>query len=157
MVEIEWEKLDRGELEQIINMGRFYLDALDRAEKLTDVLTEITSNIDVVDGRPWVQPTGSQDVYPFGATVTFKGRLWRSEHPFNAWKPGTPDLWTDLGAAPAKTPKVPVEDYPKWEPGLSVQAGGLVAFEGALYRVVQAHVTQAGWEPPTVPALFTKI
>lgn len=30
-----------------------------------------------------------------------------------------------------------------------------VRYEGVLYRVLQAHNTQAGWEPPNVPALFT--
>lgn len=30
-------------------------------------------------------------------------------------------------------------------------------FDGALYRVVQAHTTQADWTPPTVPALWAAV
>ena len=157
VVDIGWEKLSRDELEQIINLGKFYLDALDREERLMGVLAEITSGADVVEGLPWVQPTGSHDVYPSGVTVTHEGRLWRSEHPFNAWPPGTPNLWADLGKAPATVPGLPVDDYPAWATGTPVHAGDIITYEGTLYRAVQAHTTQAGWEPPMVPALFTRI
>lgn len=157
VVDIGWEKLDRTELEQIINLGKFYLDALDREERLMGVLAEITGGIDVVEGRPWVQPTGSHNVYPLGVTVTHEGHLWRSEHPFNAWPPGTPNLWTDLGKAPASVDAPPADDHPAWEPGIQVRVGDIVAHDRTLYRVVQAHTTQAGWEPPMAPALFTRI
>ena len=32
-----------------------------------------------------------------------------------------------------------------------------VQYEGKLYRCVQWHTAQAGWEPPKVPALWTEI
>lgn len=44
--------------------------------------------------------------------------------------------------------------YSKWEVGKSLRVGDRVRYEGKLYQVVQAHTTQAGWEPPVVPALF---
>ena len=47
--------------------------------------------------------------------------------------------------------------YPKWAVGIAVAVDGLYQFSGALYRVVQAHTTQADWTPPTVPALFTPV
>ena len=47
--------------------------------------------------------------------------------------------------------------YPKWAVGIAVAVDSLYQFSGALYRVVQAHTTQADWTPPTVPALFTPV
>ena len=44
--------------------------------------------------------------------------------------------------------------FDEWAVGKNVAVGEILAYDGKLYRVVQAHTTQAGWEPPTVPALF---
>ena len=44
--------------------------------------------------------------------------------------------------------------WPQWEPGLSATVGRVFAWNGALYEVIQAHTTQADWEPQMVPALF---
>lgn len=35
--------------------------------------------------------------------------------------------------------------------------GDLVRHDGAVFRVVQAHTSQAGWAPPVVPALFAPV
>ena len=32
-----------------------------------------------------------------------------------------------------------------------------ILYEDVLYRVEQTHVSQEGWEPPKVPALFTRV
>jgi hypothetical protein len=38
---------------------------------------------------PWVQPTGAQDAYPLGATVTHNGQTWENTgSPANVWAPG---------------------------------------------------------------------
>lgn len=48
--------------------------------------------------------------------------------------------------------------YPKFEAGLAVKVGERYRdSNGQLYKVVQAHTTQADWQPSTVPALFAKI
>lgn len=44
--------------------------------------------------------------------------------------------------------------FPAWEAGAAYGAGERVTHGGALYRVVQAHTSQGGWEPQLVPALF---
>jgi hypothetical protein len=44
-----------------------------------------------------------------------------------------------------------------WQPGISVVAGEQVTYNGVTYTVVQSHTTQAGWEPPNVPSLFTPV
>lgn len=65
------------------------------------------------------------------------------------WTPGlTPALWRvyrDVANEPAT---------PDWRAGIAVQVGETFVYQGHTYRVRQAHTTQAGWEPPTVPALW---
>lgn len=43
-----------------------------------------------------------------------------------------------------------------WSPGVSVKAGELYSYQGKIYRVIQSHTTQSGWEPPSVPALWSE-
>lgn len=50
-----------------------------------------------------------------------------------------------------------VELFPAWTADTAYEADIRVRYEGNLYRVVQAHTSQAGWEPPNVPALFTQV
>ena len=44
--------------------------------------------------------------------------------------------------------------FPRWRPNRDVAVDEVYGFSGTLYRVVQAHTTQADWTPPEVPALF---
>lgn len=50
-----------------------------------------------------------------------------------------------------------IELFPKWEAGLSVAVGERYQHLGKLYRVVQAHTTQADWKPQDTPALWTEV
>jgi hypothetical protein len=64
------------------------------------------------------------------------------------WTPDTtPTLWnihrTDDGTGPVA-----------WQPGIALQVGEQVTYDGTIYTVTQGHTTQNGWEPPAVPALF---
>ena len=47
--------------------------------------------------------------------------------------------------------------YDRWAAGMAVAVGDRLVYGDRLYRVTQAHTTQAGWEPDKVPALFTVI
>lgn len=110
--------------------------------------------------RPWTQPLGAHDAYPRGAVVAHKGRVWESRNPANVWEPGgtgvPAGLWKDATAsAPAPTP-TPTPNGPAWKAGEAVKAGDVRTHQGAAYTVVQPHTTQAGWEPPAVPALWKK-
>lgn len=49
------------------------------------------------------------------------------------------------------------ELYPHWEPDMEVTADERMYYEDKLYRVVQSHTTQEGWEPDKTPALFTEV
>lgn len=47
---------------------------------------------------------------------------------------------------------------PEWRPGVSLAVGDTVMYEGNMFVVVQAHTTQAGWEPGTsTQALFRRV
>ena len=50
-----------------------------------------------------------------------------------------------------------VELFPTWMTGTSYEADQRVRYEDKLYRCVQAHTSQDGWEPPAVPALWTEV
>ena len=48
------------------------------------------------------------------------------------------------------------ELFPLWEANMAYAIGDRRRYEDLLYRCVQAHTSQAGWEPPTVPALWVR-
>ena len=50
-----------------------------------------------------------------------------------------------------------VEFYPEWVAGVAYTAGYKVQRNGKLWRCLQAHTSQAGWEPENVPALWEEI
>ena len=50
-----------------------------------------------------------------------------------------------------------VEFYPAWDAGQAYTAGYKVQHGGKLWRCVQAHTSQTGWEPENTPALWTEI
>ena len=50
-----------------------------------------------------------------------------------------------------------VELFDRWHPGMELTANQRISHEDKLYRVVQAHTAQEGWEPDKTPALFTEV
>lgn len=60
------------------------------------------------------------------------------------------DILTDEQAE-----RVP-QAYPEWEAGVAYKVGDRRRYDRKLYRCVQAHTSQDGWEPPTVPALWVR-
>ena len=46
--------------------------------------------------------------------------------------------------------------FPVWEPGVAYTVGDRRQYAELLYRCVQAHTSQEGWEPPVVPALWAR-
>jgi secreted trypsin-like serine protease len=58
------------------------------------------------------------------------------------------------GGDPSPPPPTPPPGSGTWRPGVSYPAGAVVSYDGRGYRAVQAHTSQAGWEPPNVPALW---
>ena len=50
-----------------------------------------------------------------------------------------------------------IELFERWKIGMELIVDQRVGYEEKLYRVVQAHKAQAGWEPDKTPALFTEV
>lgn len=47
--------------------------------------------------------------------------------------------------------------YPAWAENTAYTVGYKVTYNGRLWRVVQAHTSQVGWEPTNVPAMWESI
>lgn len=50
-----------------------------------------------------------------------------------------------------------VELFPAWKVETAYAVGERIRYGEKLYRCEQAHTSQAGWEPPNVPALWTEV
>jgi chitodextrinase len=46
------------------------------------------------------------------------------------------------------------QSAPAWAVGVSYTVGEQVTYDGATYQCIQAHTSEAGWDPPAVPALW---
>ncbi|CCL98522.1 uncharacterized protein FIBRA_00521 [Fibroporia radiculosa] len=46
---------------------------------------------------------------------------------------------------------------PEWEPGTWYDIGSVVVHQGVLYKIIQAHRSEPGWEPPATPALWGRM
>lgn len=49
------------------------------------------------------------------------------------------------------------ELFPAWAVGVAYSVGERVQYDGKLYKVVQAHTSQADWTPDKTPALFAEV
>lgn len=47
--------------------------------------------------------------------------------------------------------------YPEWKPGLECGVGYKVQRNGRLWKCIQAHTTQTGWEPENAASLWTEV
>ena len=50
-----------------------------------------------------------------------------------------------------------VELFPAWQADTAYSRGERIRLGDKLYRCVQAHTSQAGWEPDKMPALWTEV
>lgn len=118
--------------------------------KAEAVALEYLQDVGRVDGSDWVQPTGAHDAYPLGYKVLKDDSIWESLIPANTTVPGTdPRWWKDLTT---------VVDPNAWAPNYkSYLAGDIVTYEGKSYSCLQAHTSQPGWDPISVPALWQEV
>lgn len=49
------------------------------------------------------------------------------------------------------------EMFKHWKAGINLTIDERIYYEEKLYKVVQSHTTQEGWEPDKTPALFTEV
>ena len=50
-----------------------------------------------------------------------------------------------------------IELFPAYRVGVAYAVGDRFRYDGKLYRVVQAHTSQADWVPDATPALYTVV
>lgn len=50
-----------------------------------------------------------------------------------------------------------LELFPNWKVGVQYTIGDRVRYEGVLYKVLQAHTSQAEWTPDVAVSLFAKV
>lgn len=50
-----------------------------------------------------------------------------------------------------------VELFPHWQADTAYNLAERIRYGEKLYKCIQAHTSQAGWEPPNVPALWTEV
>ena len=50
-----------------------------------------------------------------------------------------------------------IELFPPWAADTAYAFDVRVRYDEKLYKCVQTHTSQEGWEPPNVPALWTKV
>ena len=112
---------------------------------------ELLSVQPALEGRSWRANVTVQ----VGDVFAYKGALWRCVQAHTTqggWQPDkTPTLWHKVEIITGGAVRV-------WEKGVAYAVGDVVAFpkeDGAQYTCIQAHTSQAGWEPPGVPALWS--
>ena len=49
------------------------------------------------------------------------------------------------------------ELFPKWKEGMVYTAGERLQYDGTLYKVLQAHTSQADWAPDVAVSLFARV
>src|SRR4051812_16039126 len=49
---------------------------------------------------------------------------------------------------------LPAKAQTAWAPNTAYTVGQLVTYGGKIYKCIQSHTSQVGWEPPNVPALW---
>jgi LmbE family N-acetylglucosaminyl deacetylase len=100
---------------------------------------------------PWWVPGVSLAVNDI---VAYQSVLWRciQAHTTQSdWAPeAVPALFVRVREPQGNTPL-------QWVAGEQVAVNDVRVYQGVSYRVIQAHTTQAGWEPPNVPALWTAV
>ena len=47
--------------------------------------------------------------------------------------------------------------YPRWKVDVAYTTGQRVLYEDVLYKVLQDHTSQEGWQPTDAPSLFAKV
>lgn len=134
--------LHYGEItpDQVVTTG---LATLDSAENENEYLGLMASYVDALPEMP-LQGTELQagDIYSFSETVYMVRQSHaRTEH--------------DPADVPALffMHRVDTDDI-EWIAGEWVHVGAERSYLDLTYKVVQAHQTQLGWEPPNVPALW---
>lgn len=90
-----------------------------------------------------------------GMEQTYKGINYECIQGHVTLSNWTPDITPALWKVKQTDPQ-PGEVLP-WVAGEAIRTGDKRTYAGSTYECVQGHTTQAGWEPPNLPALWKKV
>lgn len=127
-----------------------------------------TDHVDKVEQVPeWVSPgTDHAKMYPSGAVVRVGDRVYESRVDMNHWPPGgagvDDHIWLDITHRYTTPEPEDVEEPGTGEvipfaPGIDVETGDIVEYQGSHYRVISPHTTASHWPPDEAHALFEKL
>lgn len=111
----------------------------------------------------WANPMGDRSrAYLHGHVITHHNHFWESRAlGLNSLEPGAhgvdEGIWRDI--TDMVTPKTAPDENTasaviQFAPGLPVQEGDVVEYQGQQYRVLSTHTTSADWPPNESEALF---
>jgi len=144
-----------GELERLAEAVQEELDRRRRLNSIPEAAAQMNATYEQAQEPAAAVPFDPVPHFGHGpgTTVTWDDEEWKNIS--GAWLTVSP---ADYPLGWAQQTGLP-EDVPQWEPDLDVGGegdSGLYEYEGVTYRVIQAHRTQIGWEPPKVPALWVE-
>lgn len=120
---------------------------------------------DIANIPEWVDPgTDHSKMFRKDAVVKRNGKVYQSGvDGLNSWEPGGAgvyaNIWKDVtptGTSSGATEGTQANPIP-FKAGLSLAKDQYVSYNGLTYKVLQAHTTQDGWNPPAAASLFQKV
>lgn len=81
----------------------------------------------------------------------------RKDHLMNAVHERLTQMDTALATLPDENAVDAMTLFPKWRAGEDYSLNYRLQWKDKLYKVVQPHTSQEGWEPDKTPALFTEV
>lgn len=128
-------------------------------------LTHIANNCTIIDILSWADSSKKENPHrtilnrSFNDSLTFSdAELWVVSQPeFEEYKDEWQEAITELlPILNDEQAEIVTNIYPDWAVDISYTIGERVKYESKLYRCVQSHTSQEGWEPATAPALWTR-
>lgn len=116
--------------------------------RLTDA--ELLSIQPALEGRAWKSGISVQ----VGDVYSYANALWRCIQAHTTQSGWTPDL---VPALWRKVEVIPEDAMRVWQAGTDYIVGDEVTYpdgNGPLYKCLQAHTSQEGWEPPLLPEIW---
>jgi hypothetical protein len=149
----EGEPVEAGTIYEASD-GRLYLcrQSGTRTEHAPDTIPAIFAQYR--DGSDLAWSDGGE-MLEVGDVRTYDGDEWIVRQAHQALPGRAPDVYT-AGWFRMK-PVTDGESVPEWDTQVSYAVGDRVTYQGTEYECRQAHTSQAGWEPPNVPALWNEV
>lgn len=131
-------------------MSQRYLDLMEREH-----ISWVNWNFSDDHRSGAVFETGTCPGGPFTGTANLKeAGVWIRDQIRAGGVPGEVPTEEPTTEEPTEEP---TNDSGAWQAGQHYAVGAQVTYGGTAYRCLQAHTALTGWEPPNVPALWTRV